>query len=51
MLVPFAGPQMRETIGVYREACREAGHSGQGRIALGFHMFCQEDREETRRTA
>ena len=51
MLVPFAGPQMREAIGVYREAWREAGHPGQGRIALGFHMFCHEDREEARRIA
>ena len=51
MLVPFAGPQMREAIGVYRDAWREAGHQGQGRIALGFHMFCHEDREEARRIA
>ena len=51
MLVPFAGPQMREAIDVYREAWREAGHNGQGRIALGFHMFCHEDREEARRIA
>ncbi len=51
MLVPFAGPQMREAIGNYRDAWREAGHPGQGRIALGFHMFCHEDREEARRIA
>ena len=49
MLVPFSGPQMREAIGVYREAWREASHPGQGRIALGFHMFCHEDREEAHR--
>ena len=51
MLVPFAGPQMREAIGVYREAWQEAGHPGQGRIALGFHMFCHQDREEAHRIA
>ena len=51
MLVPFAGPQMREAIEVYREAWREAVHPGQGRIALGFHMFCHEDREEACRIA
>jgi len=51
MLVPFAGPQMREAINVYRDAWQEAGHAGQGRIALGFHMFCHEDREEARRIA
>ena len=51
MLVPFSGPQMREAIHVYREAWREAGHPEQGRIALGFHMFCHEDREEACRIA
>ena len=51
MLVPFAGPQMREAIKVYRDAWREAAHAGQGRIALGFHMFCHEDREEAYRIA
>ena len=51
MLVPFAGPQMREAIRVYRDAWQEAGHPGQGRIALGFHMFCHEDRDEAFRIA
>ncbi|MEE8466485.1 MAG: LLM class flavin-dependent oxidoreductase [Dehalococcoidia bacterium] len=51
MLVPFAGPQMREVIGIYREAWRQAGHPGDGKIALGFHMFCHQDREEAHRIA
>jgi alkanesulfonate monooxygenase SsuD/methylene tetrahydromethanopterin reductase-like flavin-dependent oxidoreductase (luciferase family) len=51
MLVPFGGPQMREAIGTYQEAWRQAGHSGNGKIALGFHMFCHEDREEAHRIA
>ncbi len=51
MLVPFAGPQMREAIGIYNEAWRKAGHSGDGEIALGFHMFCHQDREEAHRIA
>ena len=51
MLVPFAGPQMREAIGIYREAWRQAGHLGNGKIALGFHMFCHQDREEAHRIA
>ena len=51
MLVPFAGPQMREIIGVYRAAWREGGHPGEGRVALGLHMFCHEDREEAQRIA
>ena len=51
MLVPFAGHQMREALGIYREAWRQAGHSGEGKIALGFHMFCHQDREEAHRIA
>jgi alkanesulfonate monooxygenase SsuD/methylene tetrahydromethanopterin reductase-like flavin-dependent oxidoreductase (luciferase family) len=42
MCVPFAGGRMRELIGLYREAWRSAGHSGNGRVMLGFHMFCAE---------
>ena len=51
MLVPFAGPQTREITSMYRDAWKEAGHEGQGKIALGFHMFCHQDREEARRIA
>ena len=51
MLVAFAGPQMRESVSIYQEAWREAGHPGKGKIALGFHMFCHEDREESHRIA
>lgn len=51
MLVPFAGPQMRDVISVYRNAWQEAGHSGRGRVAFGFHMFCHQDREEAYRIA
>lgn len=51
MLVPFAGPQTREIVSIYRDAWKEAGHPGQGRVALGFHMFCHQDREEAYRIA
>ena len=51
MLVAFAGPPMRESVGVFREAWRQAGHLGEGKIALGFHMFCHPDREEAHRIA
>ncbi len=51
MLVPFAGPQMRAPIETYRDAWAEAGHPGSGKIALGFHMFCHQDREEAYRIA
>ena len=51
MLVAFAGPQMQEAIGAYREAWQQAEHPGEGKIALGFHMFCHQDREEAHRIA
>ena len=51
MLVPFAGPQTREITSMYRDAWKEAGHGGQGKIALGFHLFCHQDREEAIRIA
>ena len=44
-------PMTREIAGMYRDAWKEAGHEGQGKIALGFHMFCHQDREEARRIA
>ena len=46
MLVPFSGPQMRETIGVYREAWREAGHAGQAGLPLA--STCSAMRTERR---
>ena len=42
MAIPMAGGQMRELIGQYREAWRTAGHPGQGRVMLAFHMLCAE---------
>ena len=51
MLVAFAGPQMQEAIGAYREAWQQAEHPSEGKIALGFHMFCHQDREEAHRIA
>ncbi len=46
MAIPMAGGQMRELLGQYREAWRSAGHAGQGRVMLAFHMFCAETEGE-----
>ena len=51
MLVAFAGPAMRNVLKVYRENWDEAGHEGRGKVAMGFHMFCHEEREEAYRIA
>lgn len=40
MAIPLAGGKMAELIGLYRDAWKSAGHRGQGRVMLAFHMFC-----------
>lgn len=51
MAIPMAGGKMRELLGIYRQAWRAAGHRGNGRVMLAFHMFCHEDREMARQIA
>ena len=51
MAIPIGGSQMSELIGIYRDAWKAAGHKGDGRIMLAFHMFCHEDRKEAHRIA
>lgn len=51
MAIPMAGARMRELIGIHREAWRKAGHPGDGRVMLAFHMFCHEDHDEAVRIA
>lgn len=43
MAIPMAGQQMAELVRIYRDAWRAAGHPGQGRVMLAFHMFCDRD--------
>jgi len=45
MSIPFAAKHMKELIELYRTSWREAGHPGNGKVMLGFHMFCDESRE------
>jgi len=51
MAIPMAGGRMAELIGLYRDAWRSAGHAGQGRVMLAFHMFCAATREDAVATA
>ena len=51
MAIPIGGSAMAELISIYREAWKSAGHDGDGRIMLAFHMFCHEDAEEAARIA
>ncbi|MEC7490953.1 MAG: LLM class flavin-dependent oxidoreductase [Pseudomonadota bacterium] len=43
MAIPLGASHMEELIGIYRDARKSAGHKGDGRVMLAFHMFCHED--------
>jgi alkanesulfonate monooxygenase SsuD/methylene tetrahydromethanopterin reductase-like flavin-dependent oxidoreductase (luciferase family) len=51
MAIPIAGGRMRELTKIYRDAWRKAGHPGNGEVMLAFHMYCEEDGDNARRTA
>ena len=43
MAIPLAGAKLASLLGAYRDAWRSAGHPGDGRVMLAFHMLCDED--------
>jgi alkanesulfonate monooxygenase SsuD/methylene tetrahydromethanopterin reductase-like flavin-dependent oxidoreductase (luciferase family) len=51
MAIPLTGSMMRELLGAYRKAWKDAGHSGDGEVMLAFHMFCAEDGARARAVA
>jgi natural product biosynthesis luciferase-like monooxygenase protein len=51
MAIPLAVQHMEELLALYRNAWRNAGHKGRGRVMLAFHMFCHEDRDTAWRIA
>lgn len=42
MAIPVGGAEMARLIGAYRDAWKAAGHPGEGRVMLAFHMFVHE---------
>lgn len=40
MAIPMTGGHMKGLLDIYRNAWREAGHPGNGRVMLAFHMYC-----------
>ena len=46
MAIPLAGGKMAQLLKLYREAWKSAGHPGEGRVMLAFHMFCAPTRSE-----
>lgn len=51
MAIPYGGDKMAELIGTYRDAWKSAGHPGEGRVMLAFHMYCAETKDEAVRIA
>ncbi len=51
MAIPLLGAKMLPLVKSYRDARREAGHPGPGRVMLAFHMLCHENGERARSLA
>jgi alkanesulfonate monooxygenase SsuD/methylene tetrahydromethanopterin reductase-like flavin-dependent oxidoreductase (luciferase family) len=51
MAIPLAGAEMKRLIALYRRAWRDAGHPGEGRVMLAFHLFCHRDGRRAREIA
>jgi alkanesulfonate monooxygenase SsuD/methylene tetrahydromethanopterin reductase-like flavin-dependent oxidoreductase (luciferase family) len=51
MAIPIGGGEMSRLIAAYRDAWRAAGHPGDGRVMLAFHMCCHERPGEAARIA
>ncbi|NMN96159.1 LLM class flavin-dependent oxidoreductase [Antrihabitans stalactiti] len=43
MAQPVVPQSLRTNLAIYRKAWKEAGHPGQGRVMLAFHMLCMQD--------
>lgn len=48
MGIPMAGGKMKELLGLYRDTWKAAGHPGNGKVMLAFHMFCHPDADEAK---
>ncbi|RLU81339.1 LLM class flavin-dependent oxidoreductase [Streptomyces griseocarneus] len=51
MAQPVVPDSLRRNLDVYRRAWKEAGHPGEGRVMLAFHMLCTPDGETARSLA
>ena len=51
MAQPVVPDSLRNNLDVYRRAWKEAGHDGDGRVMLAFHMVCLRDGEQARSVA
>jgi alkanesulfonate monooxygenase SsuD/methylene tetrahydromethanopterin reductase-like flavin-dependent oxidoreductase (luciferase family) len=46
MLIPLTGGVLRPLIKLYRETWKEAGHPGEGKVMLSYHVLCWPDEAE-----
>jgi alkanesulfonate monooxygenase SsuD/methylene tetrahydromethanopterin reductase-like flavin-dependent oxidoreductase (luciferase family) len=51
MAIPMSGAVMRPLLQTYRQTYRGAGHPGQGKVMLAFHMYCAPTDREAHDTA
>ncbi len=51
MAIPLTTTRMAELLNVYRDAWKRAGHHGNGKVMLAFHMLCHQDRDTAFRIA
>jgi alkanesulfonate monooxygenase SsuD/methylene tetrahydromethanopterin reductase-like flavin-dependent oxidoreductase (luciferase family) len=51
MAIPLGGAAMRPLLETYRAAYRTAGHAGQGKAMLAFHMYCAPTDDEAQAVA
>ena len=51
MGIPLGGSRMKEMMQTYRKAWKAAGHPGNGKIMLAFHMYCADTDAEAVRIA
>lgn len=51
MAQPVVPEALRNNLDLYRQSWREAGHPGNGRVLLAFHLYCTPNGDEARRFA
>lgn len=51
MAIPLSGTAMKPMLAAYREEWKKAGHTGNGRVMIAFHMYCAPTEAEAIATA
>jgi natural product biosynthesis luciferase-like monooxygenase protein len=51
MANPLAAEAMKHNLQVYRDSWHAAGHPGDGRVMVAFHMYCDQDEDTAKAVA